>query len=94
MDVKILKNPMVLWLRWLMRSYFIKKSNPTIKIGFMTVLTNCEFGHQNIIYENNRLVNVKLGDYSYIGGSSVIKNRFGNTPHALRIYTSSILLFS
>ena len=37
-------------------------------------MTNCKFGHQNIIYEFNRLVNVTMGDYSYVGGNSVIQN--------------------
>lgn len=74
MDVRILKNPFSLWLRWFLRSLRLKKENPTLRIGYMSELTNCKFGHQNIIYENNRLVNVELGDYSYVGGNSVIIN--------------------
>lgn len=70
----LLKNPLTLWLRWLLMCKRIKKDNPTVQIGYLSEISKCRFGYQNIIYENVRLYNVLLGDYSYVGGNSVIQN--------------------
>ena len=49
--------------------------NPSLKIRLMTVVArNCEFGFFNRIYSVTTLVNVVLGDYTYIGGDCLISN--------------------
>lgn len=45
-----------------------------LKIPLFTIARDCSFGYHNIIYENVRLINVKLGDYSYVGGCCRVIN--------------------
>lgn len=47
--------------------------NPSIKLG-NSLAYKCVFGYHNIIYDNTLMVNVKVGDYTYIGGESKIQN--------------------
>lgn len=51
-----------------------RQKNRNLKLPLFTTTRVCSFGYHNIIYENVRLVNVKLGDYSYIGGSCRVMN--------------------
>lgn len=51
----------------------VTHNNKTLKIGRSKVY-NCKFGFHNIVYDNTVLVNVTVGDYSYIGGDSKIHN--------------------
>lgn len=60
--------PFVLWLKWVIRSWKLKKQFPGLRIGLYSEAVNCKFGHQNIIYGNSTLVDTVLGDYSYVGG--------------------------
>lgn len=67
--------PLVLWLKWVVRKYKIQKRYPTLKVGgYAEITSDCSFGHRNIIYPHAVVSNVKLGDYSYIGGYSHIQN--------------------
>lgn len=43
-------------------------------LPLFTTARICSFGYHNIIYENVQLVNVNLGDYSYIGGNCRVMN--------------------
>lgn len=67
---KIITCPLLLWVRWIVRTYKWEKRFPTLKIGSMTVVAgNCQFGVGNILYGNSKLVNVKMGDFSYVGSN-------------------------
>lgn len=67
---KIQLCPFVLWTKWVIRSRKWEKRFPTLKVGSMTELSgNCKFGVGNILYGNSKLVDVVLGDMSYVGGN-------------------------
>lgn len=57
---------------WILRLK-VRRMNPSIKLG-NSFAYKCDFGYHNIIYDNTLMVNVKVGDYTYIGGESKIKN--------------------
>lgn len=52
----------------------IKIYNPTIKIKPTAVILNTKFGRHNIVYDNVKMINCNVGDYTYIGGQSIIRN--------------------
>ena len=66
--------PFVLWLKWVWRSWNLKKKNPTLRMGMYSEVINCKFGHQNIIYGYATVVNSEFGDYTYVGGHSMVQN--------------------
>ena len=67
---KIKSCPIILWAKWVIRSYKWEKRFPTLKVGPMTELSgNCQFGIGNILYGNSKLVDVTMGDFSYVGGN-------------------------
>lgn len=75
--LKYLKySPLFLWAKWVIRSRKIRKQFPTLSIGAYTAIGGkCTFGHRNIIYPaHSVLVNVSLGDYSYVGGECHLQN--------------------
>lgn len=51
-----------------------KQKNPSLKLGNGSLAYNTIFGHHNIVYNNTLLINVKVDDYTYIGGESKIQN--------------------
>lgn len=57
---------------WILRLK-VRRMNPSIKFG-NSLAYKCDFGYHNIIYDNTLMVNVKVGDYTYIGGESKIQN--------------------
>lgn len=63
--------PFLLWLKWAFRTHKIKKKNPTLRIGAYSQVVNCKFGNWNIVYDYAKLVDVEMGDFSYVGASSV-----------------------
>lgn len=65
--------PIIMWLKWVIRSWKLKKQFPTLRIGMYSEAVNCKFGHQNIIYGYSKLVDTELGDYSYVGGMCKIQ---------------------
>lgn len=72
--IEILRaNPFVKWIQWAFQTRRLRKQNPTLTIGNMSVAVGCTFGHRNIIYGNSVLVNTKLGDYTYVGGQVKIQ---------------------
>ena len=65
----------MLWAKWLARSTKWERRFPTLKIGPYTELGgNCKFGKGNILYGGSKIVNVVMGDFSYIGGNSKVQN--------------------
>lgn len=67
-------NPITKWLQWLIMAYKLKKVYKTIQVGYMSVIKNSTFGIENHIFPNAKLLNVTLGDFTYIGGDTHIRN--------------------
>ena len=62
--------PIVIWAKWVIRSRKWEKRFPSLQIGPMSELAgDCHFGKGNIIYGNSKLVEVTMGDFSYVGGN-------------------------
>lgn len=73
--LKILSlNPTTKWLQWLFMRYKLRKSNKTLLVGYMSVVIKCTFSKENHIFPFAHLFNVKMGDFSYVGGYSYLKN--------------------
>jgi acetyltransferase-like isoleucine patch superfamily enzyme len=72
----ILKNPLSIWLKWLVRKHYFERkyANKNLKIGYMANLNNCQFGNHNILYFGAEINNVVLGDFSYVAGESRLVN--------------------
>ena len=52
---KIKSCPIILWAKWVIRSYKWEKRFPTLKVGPMTELSgNCQFGIGNVLYGNSK----------------------------------------
>ena len=68
----LMKNPISLWLRWLIiKQYFEwKYADKNLSIGYLVKLSNCHFGMFNTIYAEAILDNSKLGDFSYVAPKS------------------------
>jgi acetyltransferase-like isoleucine patch superfamily enzyme len=76
----ILKNPISIWLRSLVKNkklewkYRVKNN----RIGYLTDCSKVIFGHCNKIYHYVRLTDVQLGDYTYVAShSTVVKSKIG-----------------
>lgn len=72
----MLKTPFTLWIKWLIfKIYFnFKYAKYDISIGYMARFKNCSFGKRNTLYEHVQLVNVSMGDFSYVANNSKINN--------------------
>jgi acetyltransferase-like isoleucine patch superfamily enzyme len=72
----ILKNPLTLWLRWLvLKGVFERKyAAQSLAIGYMVRFSNCTFGQYNTLNEGVSLTNVALGDFTFIGIATRIVN--------------------
>lgn len=68
----VLINPMTLWLRWLLIkfTYQSKFSGKHLSVKYMAHISRSNFGNYNVVYEYAELVDVELGDYSYIASRS------------------------
>lgn len=72
----LLKNPVSIWLRWVLFkiNVILKYSSKHLALGYLSHFNNCQFGQYNTIYEKVSLSNVILGDYSYVANSTKIMN--------------------
>jgi acetyltransferase-like isoleucine patch superfamily enzyme len=68
----LLKNPITLWLKWLICKYWYERKYrfQHLEIQYMARFSNCSFGKYNTLYEGAMLDQVSLGDYSYVGANS------------------------
>lgn len=64
----LLKSFKIVLKRW-----HTRLKNKSLKLGKSSIY-NCRFGYHNIVYDNTLMVNVTIGDYSYVGGESKIFN--------------------
>jgi acetyltransferase-like isoleucine patch superfamily enzyme len=72
----LIKNPITLWLRWLVRKLYYehKYTVKKLQIGYMANFSNCRFGSYNTLSAGVVLSNVTMGDFSYVGENSRIIN--------------------
>lgn len=67
-------NPISKWMQWLiMRQKLMRKHN-TLSIGYMSVMIDCSFSRENHIFPYAHLTNTSLGDLTYVGGNTYVKN--------------------
>lgn len=69
------------WVKWLVKSSRQKWRNrhKNISIGYMADITHTVFGKYNKIAPNAYLLEVKLGDFTYISDNSrIVNTRIGN----------------
>lgn len=71
---KIIRNPLTVWFAKLIKSKILEYKNKekSLKIGYMSNATNCNFGRYNTIYNEASLNEVNLGDFTYIAGNTSI----------------------
>jgi acetyltransferase-like isoleucine patch superfamily enzyme len=73
--IKILSiNPITKWLQWLVMRHRLIKNNKTLSVGYMSIIFNSTFSIENHIFPFARLVNTHLGNFTYVGGNTSIKN--------------------
>lgn len=61
-------------IRRMMRAPAIPKSDPTHTIDDTAILQNVSLGRYNSIGRNSHLINVEVGDYTYMAGYNAIMN--------------------
>jgi acetyltransferase-like isoleucine patch superfamily enzyme len=72
----LLSNPLLKWIKFVYNYIKISISNSgrNLKIENMTFIANTKFGCWNTVYEFAKVVNVSLGDFTYIGPRSRVTN--------------------
>lgn len=65
----LVKNPITLWLRWLLQwaVYKIRFSGKHLRMEYMTEISACSFSQYNTLYKYSRLRDVHMGRFSYVG---------------------------
>jgi acetyltransferase-like isoleucine patch superfamily enzyme len=63
------KNPMTLWLIWVIRTLILKSKylDRSLNVEYLASINNCHFGKFNRICTKSILSEVEIGDMSYIG---------------------------
>lgn len=71
-----IKNPIMVWIKRTIANKLIEREyvRNKLKIGYMCLVQNTTFGFCNTIYEKATLVNVALGDFTYIASGTAIRN--------------------
>ncbi len=71
---QIIRNPLTVWFAKLIKSKILEYKNRDkfLKIGYMSNVTNCNFGIYNTIYNEVSLSEVTFGDFTYIAGNTSI----------------------
>ena len=72
----LLRNPFTIWLKWLIIKHLIlfKNRGKNLRIGYLSLLTNVQFGNYNTIYNHVTLINCQLGDFVYISEGTKMSN--------------------
>lgn len=55
-------------VKHLLHKFKYYKTNKSLRLGYLSLAYNCRFGYHNIVYGNTTLINVRVNDYTYIGG--------------------------
>lgn len=66
--VKLFKNPMTIWAKWLLLASWLELKNKRnkLQIEYMAFLSGCRVGYANRVYPYTILANVDLGDFTYV----------------------------
>lgn len=72
----VFKNPMTIWLMWLIRSRSLmsKNRNKHLKIGYMAMLKRSDFGKYLTLYEHVSILDSTIGNYVYVSPHSMVSN--------------------
>jgi acetyltransferase-like isoleucine patch superfamily enzyme len=72
----LVKNAFTIWLRCAVKTLIleIRHKRNKLRLGHMTNISNCEFGMYNTIYDHVIMIDVKLGDFTYVAAGSIISN--------------------
>lgn len=87
----LIKNPLTIWCVRLIKSKILeyKNKDKNLKIGYMASAVNCSFGLYNTVMDRTSLVEVKLGDFTYIGSDTRISKssigKFCSIGHGSKI---------
>lgn len=73
---QLAKNPMFYWLYKLAQSLLVQYRHRSkhVKIGYMSSVTDCEFGNYVTLYENVVVANCSIGTFSYIASGTKVSN--------------------
>lgn len=74
MPSSIFKNPVFEWALWLSRKSAFKTGHPTLHFGYLAVAKGCRFGLHNAVLDRAVLVDVSLGDFSYVAEAANLGN--------------------
>ena len=69
-----MNNPVIDWIKYIVLKRRTLRCNRTLRLGYMSYCYNTRFGLNNIVYDHTLLVNVLVGDHTYIGGNNKIHN--------------------
>lgn len=76
----ILKNPISLWLKWLLHLVKLKISNRhnNLKVGYMSFLHNVKLGNYNTFNSKNIIHNSTIDDFVYVANyTKIINSKIG-----------------
>ena len=68
----LMKNPLTLWLRWLVKAVLLHLRHASITVEYMADAQRSVFGKHNTLRKYCRIRNARLGDYSYVGRESQV----------------------
>jgi acetyltransferase-like isoleucine patch superfamily enzyme len=70
----LLKNPLTLWLRWLLQwsIYKVRFPGKRLRMEYLTEISRCTFSEYNTLYKYSRLRDVQMGRFSYVGRESQV----------------------
>ncbi len=68
----LLKNPLTMWLRWLIKAFLLHLRYRRITVEYMADAQHVLLGRYNTLRKYSRLRNARLGDYSYVGRESQV----------------------
>ncbi|MDN3548558.1 CatB-related O-acetyltransferase [Mucilaginibacter aquaedulcis] len=75
-DKSFMTNPLGEYLKWLTckTNYQLKNWGKHLRIGYLSVVSNCSFGHNNILGSHCMVINSVMGDFSYINSFSYVQH--------------------
>jgi acetyltransferase-like isoleucine patch superfamily enzyme len=73
-DMSFLTNPVGEYIQWLKckSKYQLSYWGKHLRIGYLSIISNCSFGNYNIIGTHCLVANTTLGDFSYINSHSYV----------------------
>lgn len=70
----VLRNPLTLWLNWLVHQWRLEWRNTGLTLGYLSRAVNCTFGRSNVIYDKVFLQDTSLGDFTYVSTGCRLHN--------------------